>query len=259
VANSDAPAETAVAQLAADHTTTLLHDAGQAYHTTVEEMLLAALLQALWRCDVPAVRQVDVESHGREHPLAGVDISRTAGWFTTVFPLRLAVAGDAPSGALLLGVKEQYRAVPWRGFHYGVLRWLRADTAPRLAALPESPLLFNYLGRFDGTVPHADGVGVRLVAGGLSADPAARPRYPVEANALVAGGRLELRVTAVPGVGPTAEQVARAWHDALDALIAHCNSPDAGGYSPSDFPRARLSASQLDRALAELAADGLED
>jgi amino acid adenylation domain-containing protein/FkbM family methyltransferase/non-ribosomal peptide synthase protein (TIGR01720 family) len=247
--------ETALVWLDPQQTAALRGPAGRAYRTTVPELLLAALVRALERAAPRAARAIAIEAHGREHPLAGLDIARTAGWFTTIYPLLLEVPGDAPPAALLLAVKEQWRAVPWHGFHYGVLRWLRADTGARLAALPAPRVLFNYLGEFGGA-PVATPGTVRVVEGGLSVGPGVRPRHPVEANALVAGGRLGLHVTAAAA---EAAPLAAAWAEAITVLVAHCTAPGAGGYSPADFPRARLSAAQLERALAELAADDAED
>jgi hypothetical protein len=41
----------------------------------------------------------------------------------------------------------------------------------------------------------------------------------------------------------------------LQALIAHCQSPEAGGFTPSDFPLARLEAQTLNKLSALLEHD----
>ena len=87
---------------------------------------------------------LDLEGHGREEVFADLDLSRTVGWFTSLFPVRLelgaldleeALAGGAALGRALKSIKEQLRALPDKGLGYGLLRYLNAETAPQLAGL----------------------------------------------------------------------------------------------------------------------------
>ena len=89
-----------------------------------------------------------------------LDLSRTVGWFTSLYPVRLdprairrvdlddALSGGDAIGRALKTVKEQLRALPDRGLGYGLLRYLNPQTAATLAALPAPQIGFNYLGRF---------------------------------------------------------------------------------------------------------------
>ncbi len=114
---------------------------------------------------------IQLEGHGREDLFEDTDLSRTVGWFSSLFPVRLT-PHIAP-GASLCGIKEQLRAVPNKGIGYGVLRHMADSTfAQQLAA---ARVTFNYLGQFDGSfneqqgalfVPSADSVGVALCEDG---------------------------------------------------------------------------------------------
>ena len=106
----------------------------------------------------------DLEGHGREEVRrkaeecsADVDLTRTVGWFTSLYPVRLdpgrldleeALSGGAALGRALKTIKEQLRAVPGKGLGYGLLRYLNGETAAELAGVPVPQLGFNYLGRF---------------------------------------------------------------------------------------------------------------
>ncbi|WP_434739244.1 hypothetical protein, partial [Streptomyces katrae] len=88
--------------------------------------------------------------------MPGADLSRTVGWFTTVFPVRLDVGdvdldevfGAGPAaGTVLKSVKEQLLAVPGKGLGYGLLRHLNEETAAVLAPYSTGQIAFNYLGR----------------------------------------------------------------------------------------------------------------
>ncbi|RSN67237.1 non-ribosomal peptide synthetase, partial [Streptomyces sp. WAC 05379] len=125
------------------------------FHCGVHEVLLATLAAAVveWRTGTDHDVLVDVEGHGRT-AVAGAELSRTVGWFTSVHPVRIdltgvdvtdASAGGAAAGALLKTVKEQSRAIPGDGLGYGFLRHLNPDTASVLAQLPTPQVGFNYL------------------------------------------------------------------------------------------------------------------
>src|SRR5260370_25154343 len=92
--------------------------------------------------------------------VGGGDRSRTVGWFTSVFPVRLeaggldleeALRGGAALGEAVKGIKEQLRRVPGGGLGYGLLRYLNPETAPALSGLAGPQIGFNYLGRFGGS------------------------------------------------------------------------------------------------------------
>src|SRR5439155_17767069 len=109
-------------------------------------VLLAALVQTLSAWIGGRTLLVDWVLHGREAVSDAIDLSRTVGWFTAVFPalLDLRDAGD-PEHALL-AVREQLRRIPNRGSSYEWLRYVSADAtiAERLAALPRPQVSFNY-------------------------------------------------------------------------------------------------------------------
>ncbi|MBZ4323740.1 amino acid adenylation domain-containing protein [Streptomyces sp. SCA2-4] len=274
--------------LPADRTAPLLTAVPQAFSAGVDDVLLAglALAAADWRRAanpaLPAAYtgalQIDLEGHGRGgSDTAGLtpDLSRTVGWFTTVHPVRLdvsaldvpaALAGGPAAGDALKRVKEQLRAAPDRGLGHGLLRHLNAQTAPLLAALPASQLLFNYRGRTDhqggprdGRWPFAPDAERAAVAEGAAPDPAMPVPYPLELDAVVttgADGRPELAVEwSWPQALFTDEQVADLadrLFTALDALARHTADPHAGGITPSDVRLVSLDQKRIDRLEARL-------
>src|SRR5690606_22916775 len=131
-------------------TRALLQDVPPVYRTRINDVLLTALAQTLARWSGVRTLWVNLEGHGREELFEGVDLSRTVGWFTTLYPVRLDLTAEAP-GEALKAIKEQLRAIPQGGIGYGVLRYRHPDPAVRasLAALPAPELSFNYLGQLD--------------------------------------------------------------------------------------------------------------
>ena len=88
-----------------------------------------ALAAGLWEWSGERRLLVDLEGHGREELGEEVDVSRTVGWFTTLFPVRLEIKAREQPGAALKRIKEQLRGVPQRGIGYGLLRYLRGAEA----------------------------------------------------------------------------------------------------------------------------------
>jgi amino acid adenylation domain-containing protein/non-ribosomal peptide synthase protein (TIGR01720 family) len=242
-------------RLSVDETRALLHEVPAAYRAQINDVLLSALAEALGAWAGGSRVRLALEGHGREEEAGGgADLTRTMGWFTSIYPVVLDLTGAEGPGRRLMRVKEQLRAIPRRGIGYGVLRYLSPDAELRaeLAAQPEPEVAFNYLGRFDV------GLGVaerfRFAPGERGAESAAenRRRYLLEVNGGIAGDQLSLTWSYAEGAhrSETVERVANAHLDALRALIAHCRQPGAGGCTPSDFPLAALTQDELDAALA---------
>lgn len=140
-------------QLDEADTAALLRAAPTAYRTRVNDVLLAALALALARWTGSEQVRLDLEGHGREDVLDGVDLSRTVGWFTTQYPVTLTPVGTAGApdwAATLKAVKERLRAVPRRGLSYEALARLGSPdpAAAALRAVPLPQVSFNYHGQW---------------------------------------------------------------------------------------------------------------
>ncbi|WP_460494862.1 amino acid adenylation domain-containing protein [Dactylosporangium cerinum] len=231
----------------------VLTQAPAALHGTVNDVLLTAFALAVraWRPAADPAVVVSLEGHGREGDVYGtdLDLSRTVGWFTAIYPVRLdpgpvawddvLAAGPALAGAAR-AVKEQLRAVPAKGLGYGVLRHLRQELTG-----PVPQILFNYLGRFP-TGSAADWAPTGPLEEGV--DPA-NPAMTLEVNAYAADGPDGVTFTAALSfpTGLFAEAdvtgLARRW---LAALAALGRCADLAGHTPSDFPLVRLAQDDVD-------------
>ncbi len=249
---AEVSARTVVVALEREETRALLRDVPAAYHTQVNDVLLTAFAWALGRWIGDARDPfLTLEGHGREPLFDGVDTSRTVGWFTSQFPVRLPSGLDAADpGAHLVAVKEYLRAIPAHGIGFGLLRYLEPEGRAVLAECAEPEVMFNYLGQFsreDGASSSADDADP---PGPLRSPHAAR-RYLLEVNAMVSGGRLTARWTYSEDAHrqDTIRQVADDFIGRLESLIGHCTAPGAGRYTPSDFSKARVTQKDLDRLL----------
>jgi amino acid adenylation domain-containing protein/non-ribosomal peptide synthase protein (TIGR01720 family) len=234
-----------------DETQALLQEVPRAYNTRINDALLSALARAFQEWTGSPVLPVDLEGHGREEILPGVDLSRTVGWFTSLYPVLLDLRQGSGVAGALKAVKEQLRRVPNGGIGYGLLRWW-PDTAAELAALPQPEISFNYLGQLGGP-SEVSPFGPARESAGPPRSPAARRRHRLDWNGTVFAGRLRLTCTYSERRDrrETIERLASSVAAKLRELIAHCRSAEAGGYTPSDFPlAAHLSQDRLDALVA---------
>jgi amino acid adenylation domain-containing protein/non-ribosomal peptide synthase protein (TIGR01720 family) len=242
--------------LSNEETQALLQEIPQAYQTQINDILLTALAQAFTHWTGVPTLLIDLQDYGREEIVEGVDLSRTVGWLTTIFPVCLQLDPAATSADVLKSVKEQLRRIPKRGIGYGVLRYLSQDTevTERLRALPQAEVCFNYLGQEDQGLPASMFFGPVREASGPHRNLRGSRRYLLEISGHLAGGQLQLDWTYSEGIyrRDTIERLAQGCIEALRTLIMHCQSPEAGGYTPSDFPKMRLNQQELDKLIATL-------
>ncbi|MGH3780153.1 MAG: condensation domain-containing protein, partial [Pseudonocardiaceae bacterium] len=237
-------------RLGRDDTDALLHQVPGVYRTLVNDVLLAALGRVLSRWTGRESVLVDLEGHGREEILPGVDLSRTVGWFTTMFPVALEVSTISSWDEVLKSVKEQLRAVPHRGLSYAALRYLSGPDSPAsvLQSDPPPRISFNYHGQWGGAAG-AEGLYRGWCADiGLNFALESTRAHLLDVTGLVEDGELELSWVYSTEVHDetTVQRLAQEVIQALREIIEHCAQPGVGGRSPSDFPLARLDQLTVD-------------
>ncbi|MFF2083373.1 amino acid adenylation domain-containing protein [Nocardia sp. NPDC058176] len=255
-------------------TRAVLTDLPTRYRAGAEDGLLAALALAVrtWRARrgvaAPATR-VRLEGHGREaSALDGADLTRTVGWFTSMYPVALDLGeidvwrGGAATAALVKAVKEQLLAVPHKGIGFGMLLHLDPESAPLLdGALGQ--VGFNYLGRLSASdvsdtltdhswLPTADW-GEPTAA----QDPALPAAAVIDINALAADTEDGVRLRASFSYASrlidevSVRELADCWTEALTLLADHLQDPAAGGLSPADVALVSVTQTELDTWHAE--------
>ena len=263
-----ATAESMSESLDAETTRLLLGEVPAAFHAGVQDVLLIAyglaLAEFLGTGDAPI--GIDVEGHGRQEELADdVDLSRTVGWFTSKYPVALAVngldwqqvvAGEVELEALIKNAKEQLRALP-DGFTYGLLRYLNSGIE---LGGSDPTIGFNYLGRLGGGTQLSEELWRINEVGGSVVAATAAPTplmHTLDLNAgtvdTETGPRLQANWTWAPSALDLSQiqRLNQLWFEALGGICTRVRN-GGGGLTPSDVAPARLSQSQLDELQQEL-------
>ncbi|HVG20945.1 MAG TPA: amino acid adenylation domain-containing protein, partial [Blastocatellia bacterium] len=212
-------------------TRVLLEGAPRHYGAQANDVLLASLAIALKEWTREDFFLIDLEGHGREELFEAVDLTRTVGWFTTVFPVIFEVRDESTPEEVLRLVKERMQAAPRRGVGYGLLRYCSGDAEiqSQLHSMPAAQVLFNYLGQTDQVMASHKGWRLAAESTGLDQSPDGERSHLLEINAIVSGG--ELHVDWLYGRKlhrpETIARVANSFRRALQSLLAPC-SPTIG-------------------------------
>jgi amino acid adenylation domain-containing protein/non-ribosomal peptide synthase protein (TIGR01720 family) len=254
-ANTVASRRTVSVSLTPAETRSVLQDLPAKHRTQINEVMLAAIARSftLWT-GTPSLL-IDLEGHGREQIIEGVDLARTVGWFTSIFPVLLDLGKASKPLEALRAVKEQLRAVPNRGIGYGLLRYLsgREDVVDQLSSLAQAEVRFNYLGQQDRSLSssrlfisaHDSGAEAQSLRGERG--------YLLNIIASVSEGQLRFNWTYSENVHArhTIERLAETTLAELRALLSEGETSDSA-YAPSDFPKAKLTQKDLNTILAKL-------
>ncbi|NQZ12465.1 MAG: AMP-binding protein, partial [Algicola sp.] len=191
-------------------TDVLLRQANNVYSTQINDLLLSALAIALGD-----VRHITLEGHGREAIDATMDTTRTVGWFTTLYPVKLTCHEQLID--TIVHTKEMLRAIPDKGIGFDDLNNL-------------PPISFNYLGQL------AESVENDL---GLMIDARNTDKLLLNINGAVQDGRLQFGVISRIG-----ELFAKDFEAALISVIEHC-ARALSIKTPSDYGVKGLSIAHL--------------
>ncbi|MEB3219806.1 MAG: amino acid adenylation domain-containing protein [Nostocales cyanobacterium 94392] len=248
--------DTVSVSLSVEETKALLQDVPATYHTQINDILLTALALAFTEWTGGYSLLVDLEGHGRESIDNDINLTRTVGWFTTIFPVLLTLEKISQPVEALKAIKEQLRSIPNRGIGYGLLRYVsqNSEVVTNLQTLPQAEVRFNYLGQFDQILPESSLFKLSNQSVGDSRSLQSNRRYVLDINGFVLVGQLQLEWTYSNKIHQrsTIEQLANEFIKMLRSLINDCQSGTSFSFTSSDFPEANLSQNDLEQFLAKI-------
>ena len=221
-------------------TTALLGPLNTAYNTTINDLLLTGLARAVQGVFNKSKIGIRLEGHGREEIQSGIDINRTIGWFTTIYPVLLDASND-DIDTLIKTNKEILHQVPMNGIGFGAFN-----------KTTNASILFNYLGQFD-MASEVPGMELSEFDGGKSISPNRKRDYQLEIVAAVKNGQLNIQIefNTKQFKEETVQALLSQYEDALLAIRGHCENIETTQFTPSDFIYKGLTQTQLDALLGQ--------
>ncbi|NDI35232.1 non-ribosomal peptide synthetase [Chengkuizengella sediminis] len=229
----------------------LLQDVHHVYNTEINDILLSSLCLAIREWAGHYQTLIHVEGHGREEVMDDINISRTVGWFTSIFPFILEMKNDSGISDVIKQTKDNLRRVPNKGFGYGILKYLSAkereiDLPLKFNLQPE--ILFNYLGQIDGDMG-TDLIAFSDVSTGREIGSKIKKDYAFEINGMILNHQLvlEFHYNTKLYKKNTVNQFIELYKKNLENMINHCCEKEFKEHTPTDYHYNKLSQEQLEK------------
>jgi non-ribosomal peptide synthase protein (TIGR01720 family) len=248
--NLESGTKNVVLELGEDETEALVRQLPRVYKARISEILVTALAEAIGEWTKGNRVKIDIEGHGREEIAEEIDVTRTVGWFTTIYPFVVERSQDESIVDRLKRVKEGLRSIRNGGIGYGLLRYAsdEKEISNRLKGTSRAEVCFNFMGNTPrrGSEPDSSESISSLM--GTPRSPRAKRPYLIEINGVINGDRLKLDWIYCENIHlrSTIESLSKSFVDALRSLIIHSRSPEPTSLSPLDFKEFKWSHSDLD-------------
>ncbi len=247
--NRVADTERLVFHLSEEETNLLLTRVNEAFGTEINDILLTSLALAFQRQFGLCQLLIALEGHGREDILTDMDISRTVGWFTSVYPVFLEVSPKNDLARQIKEIKETLHRIPNKGIGWGILKYLTAkehkgDTNFNL----QPQVSFNYLGQVEAGTRQTFSFGTVEESLGHMLSPNGQREYLLDISGIIFDNQLTMSVTynKKQFKPQTIEGFRDHFQSELARLISFCSSREQKETTPSDFGYKKLSIKELD-------------
>ena len=232
----------------------LLKDVPGIYHTDINDILLCALAMTLCSRENSGQIVIGMEGHGREEISDRIDISRTVGWFTSIYPVLLNADSEKNISDHIKSVKEQIRRIPGKGLGYGVLKYINKNGNFEDSITPE--ILYNYLGQLDNVTGESNIFSGTPAAAGTDISPEQKVREKLTINAIIKDDKLVLNwnYSTKHFEFDTINKLTSDYSENLNTIITHCLGVKNSDliFTPSDFGLgSEISYEELDGFLDE--------
>ena len=239
--------------LTPEQTRLLLTDVNHAYGTEINDILLAALAASIRKTWGHRKCLIALEGHGREDILNDMNLNRTVGWFTSIFPVILDMSYEDDLSLQIKTVKENLHQVPHKGIGHGILKYLvPGENGTRMKSRLNPQVSFNYLGQFNAELEQ---ISFKTVAEGMGKrqSPERERKYEIEVFGTIIGKELNLGVTFNQRQyrKETIETLLSFFQMELNRLISFCTAKKNKEFTPSDYSYKKLSIETLDRLTAQ--------
>ncbi|QEM10872.1 non-ribosomal peptide synthetase [Mucilaginibacter rubeus] len=245
-------------KLNTEYTALLLREVPKVYHTEINDLLLAPLAGVLGNWAGKQEIVVGLEAHGRESITDGVDISRTVGWFTSLYPVKLRTAAD--KDWLIKEVKEELRKVADKGLGFGVLKYI--NKVDSLQGNDPWDIMFNYLGQFDQAINSGKWFGYANEDSGESVHKTQFSPVKITINSYIIAGELTVNwsFSNKHYIETTINDLSLKYITYLSQLIDHCleQAKSKAVFTPADYGLgAEINYQELDKFLDDNDTDNI--
>jgi amino acid adenylation domain-containing protein/non-ribosomal peptide synthase protein (TIGR01720 family) len=233
--------------LSEEETANLLTKANKSFGTEINDILLTALGLAVKKTWGINRVLIALESHGRQEIVKNVDVSRTVGWFSSVYPVLLDLSHEKNLSRQVKEIKENLRQVPNKGIGYGILRYLTSQEHKAGLEFKLNPQIgFNYLGQFDADVRQSTFKTSRESIGNVLG-PNIKRDYEIDVSGMITDKSLFMSIAYNKNQYP--QEALRGflehYETVLRHIISYCSQKKERELTPSDLTFNELSIAEI--------------
>ncbi|WP_416654204.1 amino acid adenylation domain-containing protein [Bacillus amyloliquefaciens] len=245
---ADSIRQTVSFTLSEEETSVLLQQVNRAYHTDTQDILLTAAALALRDWTGGGRLRIAMEGHGREPIMPELDISRTVGWFTSMYPVLIDLnTAGSELGTAVKTVKDTLGRIPDKGIGYGILKYMTPSEQKTIRFGQAPEISFNYLGQFNDTEDQHT-FSLSGLASGHDITTTWQREQMAEMSAMAAQNKLHFSLSYPPSRfrKETMEQLLQTLQQYLRDIMAHCTGKEGSEKTVSDFSSKTLTSDDLD-------------
>lgn len=242
--NTESSAETVEVFCSESETQALLQKTLQTFRTRINDVLIYALSNTLAEWTKQPEILIHLEGHGREEIARNTNVSRTVGWLTSIFPVRLKLPETENRAEKLNAVKRQLAEIPKHGVGYGIMRYAaNEEVRKKLLPLDSPEIVFNYLGKFDGVLESNQPFAPSLEYAGKLYDGNNKRPFLIQVVCQIAENRFGATFYYSRNFHKkeTIQTLAERFIEFLREIISDSQKQLSGKLSIVDFPHSNLS------------------
>jgi amino acid adenylation domain-containing protein/non-ribosomal peptide synthase protein (TIGR01720 family) len=253
ISNKVGDSELITITLSEEETEKLLRQVNKAYNTEINDILLTSL--GLAYKDWSGIEKVliNLEGHGREQDFLNINIARTVGWFTSIYPVILDLTQRDDISQQIISIKEKLRQIPQKGIGYGIFRRLTSSENKGSVVLNREPeIIFNYLGQFDQAI-NKEAFQLSRFPSGNSVSRDSERSYALDIIGVIVGGKLSItfNYNKYEYDKNTIQKFFNSFNKNLKDIIEHCIAKEEMQITPSDTTAKRIDLEEFDKILKE--------
>jgi amino acid adenylation domain-containing protein/non-ribosomal peptide synthase protein (TIGR01720 family) len=231
----------------------LLRQVNTAYNTEINDILLTSLGLAFKDWSGIEKVLINLEGHGREQDFLNINIARTVGWFTSIYPVILDFTQTDDISQQIIRIKENLRQIPQKGIGYGISRYLTSsENKGRVILNREPEIIFNYLGQFDQDI-NKEVFELSRFPSGRNVSQDSERSNALDIIGVIVDGKLSItfNYNKYEYDKNTIQKLSNSFNKNLKNIIEHCMTKEEVQITPSDTTAKSIDLEEFDKILKE--------
>ncbi|MEK4444282.1 MULTISPECIES: amino acid adenylation domain-containing protein [unclassified Niallia] len=213
----------------------------------IEEVILSVWIETLYKYFNINSILIDMEGHGRNLSMEEIDLTRTIGWFTSLYPLHIERKSNWDYFDLVQEIKMALSKVPQNGINFGLLRYMSKKHT--LSTFHSSGIRFNYVGDLDSTLPSGKLLSISSESPGESIGKGNRTNYVLDVNLGINRGKIHYNFVYNDSFLSVheIEKISEILISEIDIMTQYCETQQSYNYTILSIPQNDIKRNDIEQ------------